>query len=99
MDKNLMDMHSHSTWSDGEMTPFEIYEMVKDKGMSVFSITDHDSIMGTKLISDMNIKDITFIKPLQNFFLEIDKNYILKAINILLSKVLFCFFLLFILLF
>lgn len=65
MDKNLMDMHIHSTWSDGEKTPFEIYEMVKDKGMSVFSITDHDSIMGTKLISDMNIKDITFINGIE----------------------------------
>lgn len=36
-----------------------------------------------------NEKEITFIKPLKNFFLEIDKNYILKAINILLSTALF----------
>lgn len=40
----------------------------------------------TKICSE---KDITFIKPLQNFFLEIDKNYILKAINILLSTAIF----------
>ena len=65
MDKNLMDMHIHSTCSDGDKTPLEIYEMVKEKNIGTFSITDHDSIIGTKQLNDMDVKDITFINGIE----------------------------------
>lgn len=65
MDKKLMDMHMHTTCSDGDKTPLEIYEMVKEKNISTFSITDHDSIIGTKQLNDMDIKDITFINGIE----------------------------------
>lgn len=65
MDKKLMDMHIHTTCSDGDKTPLEIYEMVKEKNISTFSITDHDSIIGTKQLNDMDIKDITFINGIE----------------------------------
>lgn len=65
MDKKLMDMHIHTTCSDGDKTPSEIYEMVKEKNISTFSITDHDSIIGTKQLNDMDINDITFINGVE----------------------------------
>ena len=45
-----IDLHMHSTVSDGTDTPEEIISNVKEKGIQVFSLTDHDSIKGSKII-------------------------------------------------
>ena len=34
-------LHSHSTFSDGEMTPAEMKEMYKNQGYSILAFTDH----------------------------------------------------------
>lgn len=39
-----IDLHTHTTFSDGTDTPEEIYELVKEAGIELFSITDHDAI-------------------------------------------------------
>ena len=41
-----IDLHIHSTVSDGTDTPEEILDKVKAAGIDLFSITDHDAIMG-----------------------------------------------------
>lgn len=41
-----MDLHIHSTCSDGELTPSEIVCTAYGNGLSVVSITDHDEIAG-----------------------------------------------------
>lgn len=38
------DLHCHSTYSDGTMTPIELLEHAKEKQLSAISITDHDTI-------------------------------------------------------
>lgn len=38
------DMHIHSSFSDGSMSPEDILYLAKDVGLSAISITDHDSI-------------------------------------------------------
>lgn len=38
------DMHCHSTCSDGSLTPIELVELAKERGLSGLSITDHDTI-------------------------------------------------------
>ncbi len=43
---NIVDLHVHSTASDGSMTPGEIAEYAKSKGLSAFALTDHNSIEG-----------------------------------------------------
>lgn len=65
MDEKLMDMHIHTTYSDGEKSPKEIYQMAKERCMSTFSITDHDNILGAKELEKMNIKDINFINGVE----------------------------------
>ena len=40
------DLHIHSIYSDGELTPTEIAEQTAKNKLSAFSITDHDSIDG-----------------------------------------------------
>ena len=42
----LIDMHIHSCYSDGDYEPEEIAKKVKQAGINVFSITDHDTVLG-----------------------------------------------------
>ena len=39
-----IDLHMHTTYSDGNFTPFELIKKVKDLNIDIISITDHDSI-------------------------------------------------------
>jgi predicted metal-dependent phosphoesterase TrpH len=45
-----IDLHMHSTVSDGTDSPEEILSRLKEKGISVFSLTDHDATKGCKII-------------------------------------------------
>ena len=45
-----IDLHMHTTVSDGTDTPSEIIAKVKLSGIDFFSVTDHDSIIGGKEI-------------------------------------------------
>ena len=52
-----IDLHIHSTISDGTDTPEEILEHVRETGLDVFSVTDHDSILAGKKIAPLLVKD------------------------------------------
>ncbi len=54
MKERKMDLHIHTVYSDGEHTPEEIFEIVSNKGLDVFSITDHDTIEGAKKMTSRN---------------------------------------------
>jgi predicted metal-dependent phosphoesterase TrpH len=38
------DLHMHTTFSDGVFSPYELIKKCKQKGLSIISITDHDSV-------------------------------------------------------
>lgn len=42
----MVDLHTHSTASDGTYTPSELVEYAVHKGLSAFALTDHDTISG-----------------------------------------------------
>ncbi len=42
----LADLHLHSVYSDGVYTPDEICRRAKERGLSLLSITDHDTLAG-----------------------------------------------------
>ncbi len=44
--EGLIDLHVHSTISDGTYTPRELAELAKRRGMAGFALTDHDLING-----------------------------------------------------
>lgn len=44
----ILDLHIHSTYSDGTNSPVEIVSMAAKKGLTVISITDHDTMAGTQ---------------------------------------------------
>ena len=40
----MIDLHIHTTNSDGEFTTKEILEKAQEKGLEIIAITDHDNI-------------------------------------------------------
>lgn len=42
----FIDLHIHSTVSDGTWTPGEIAEVIDKSGVGIYSITDHDDVCG-----------------------------------------------------
>lgn len=50
----MIDLHSHSTHSDGTLTPSELLILAKEKGIEYFAITDHDDIEGSKKLIESN---------------------------------------------
>ncbi len=43
-----IDLHIHSTFSDGTMSPTELVELAKFKSLRAISITDHDTMAGVE---------------------------------------------------
>ena len=39
-----VDFHAHTTYSDGALAPLELRALMKDRGVTHFSATDHDAI-------------------------------------------------------
>lgn len=44
--QNLVDMHVHSTASDGQYTPTQLVHMAQNLGLTTIAITDHDTTAG-----------------------------------------------------
>ncbi|MDD6221941.1 MAG: PHP domain-containing protein, partial [Lachnospiraceae bacterium] len=43
-----VDLHVHSTFSDGTATPREIVQMAAAAGLSAMALTDHDTAAGVR---------------------------------------------------
>lgn len=43
---NIIDLHVHSTYSDGSFTPEELVALALTTGLSAFALTDHDTTEG-----------------------------------------------------
>ncbi len=44
--KRFIDLHAHTTCSDGSMTPSEVVELAARKKLAAVAITDHDTVNG-----------------------------------------------------
>ena len=42
----MIDLHVHSTFSDGSLTPEELVEKAVGVGLTAMALTDHDGMMG-----------------------------------------------------
>ena len=47
-DNRFVDFHTHSTCSDGTLTPTQLVHHAYNSGLSAFALTDHDSVDGIK---------------------------------------------------
>ena len=66
MTHSIVDLHAHTTYSDGSATPFELIELAKQNGASAVAITDHDTVAGLKEGREAASRfDIEFINGLE----------------------------------
>lgn len=65
MKKNIVyaDLHTHSTASDGTMTPTELIKKAKEIGLAVIGITDHDTISGLEEAYKIGNKENVIVVP------------------------------------
>lgn len=52
MNNNLIDMHTHTSASDGDFSCDELINRAKSEGISTIGITDHDTLLGVQGISE-----------------------------------------------
>lgn len=67
--EKIIDMHTHTNYSDGDLSPQELIRLAIDKRIGTLAITDHDTIEGIKkvnknedIIVDSGIKIINGIE-------------------------------------
>lgn len=87
------DLHIHSSFSDGKLTPEEIVDKATEKGVKCISITDHDNIdsqyicrnyyrelvivPGIELSTEINGIEIHIL----GYFIDIDNENLIKAVE------------------
>ncbi|MDD7804966.1 MAG: PHP domain-containing protein [Endozoicomonas sp. (ex Botrylloides leachii)] len=51
---NLIDLHCHTTASDGSLSPIQLYERAHEHNITALAITDHDSVAGYEFLNAVN---------------------------------------------
>jgi predicted metal-dependent phosphoesterase TrpH len=46
LDERSIDLHAHTTASDGDQSPVQLVERAKEKGLAAIAVTDHDTTDG-----------------------------------------------------
>ena len=41
-----IDLHTHTTASDGSLSPEDLVRLAKQQGVTALAVTDHDSVAG-----------------------------------------------------
>lgn len=60
--QKFADLHTHTTYSDGNLSPKELLTKAKEKGLHAISITDHDTVEGNlKGVNDASDLDIELV--------------------------------------
>lgn len=54
MNSSLIDLHTHTNYSDGELSPNELIDLAATKNIKILGITDHDTLEGLKNIDRTN---------------------------------------------
>ena len=64
--KMYIDLHTHTTASDGQYSPSELINMAKEKGIQRFAITDHDTVSGLdEAAKTAETEDMNFIPGIE----------------------------------
>lgn len=74
-----VDLHTHSTFSDGNLTPTKLVQMAIESNIPVLSITDHDSVGAYGVLKNIVPKELKLITGT-----ELSSEYSGKDVHILL---------------
>ncbi len=70
-----IDLHSHSTASDGSLTPLEIYRLAQTNHLCFFSLADHDTLSGVEQLLQNNISLINYMHDYACSFHDLKKQF------------------------
>lgn len=70
---NRVDLHSHSTVSDGSFPPEEVVRMAAKAGLSAIALTDHDNIGGVNTAIEAGISEGIMVIPGVEISAEFDR--------------------------
>lgn len=59
----MIDLHTHTTASDGEKSPKELVDLAIEKNIDTLAITDHDTVDGLQLSLDYSKDKNIFVIP------------------------------------
>lgn len=90
-----IDLHTHTNYSDGALTPVQLVKKAQERGLDIISITDHDSINGIKeaivygkdlgieIVSGMEISTDVDDKEIHllAYFVDIENEELLKYLS------------------
>ena len=66
MSEKLIDLHTHTCFSDGELTPDELIIKSSQEGISTLGITDHDTLLGVQNVTiNPNDYDVEVINGIE----------------------------------
>ncbi len=57
----IFDLHTHTTASDGALSPAELISLARDNGVGCLAITDHDTIAAYEQIESSQLLDLRLI--------------------------------------
>ena len=63
--EKLIDMHMHTNYSDGELSPDELIKLAIERNVGTMAITDHDTIRGIKTVDKSKYPDIKIIDGIE----------------------------------
>lgn len=61
----LIDLHTHTNYSDGDLSPCELIDLAIESGIKTLSITDHDTVEGVKKLSTLEYGNIQIINGIE----------------------------------
>jgi predicted metal-dependent phosphoesterase TrpH len=74
-----IDLHTHSTASDGSLSPIQLVDLAKSIGLSALALTDHDTVEGNaEAIAEADKQNLRFVPGV-----EISCDFRKEAIHIL----------------
>ncbi len=66
MTSSFVDLHCHSTASDGTLPPREVVRLAKERGLSALALTDHDTIGGiAEAATEAAVQGIDFLPGIE----------------------------------
>ena len=90
------DLHTHTTYSDGVLTPYELITKAKAVGVGILGITDHDSVSGLEEAAEIGKEfDVEIVPGLElsastkdaevhilGYFIDYHRNSLLEALAV-----------------
>lgn len=63
--EKLIDMHMHTNYSDGELSPDELIKLAIERNIGTMAITDHDTLNGIKSVDKSKYPNINIINGIE----------------------------------